>query len=139
MIIPFVLAGYKRIRSSATVSTVSLIRWSSAKNGITGISHGRSACGSTEIASEALGLVGSSFMPSNGLVSEHLSAQKCDAVIVDTVGFEERGHRHIRFFNSHVCLHQSALVENRSQLAVSPQTRGRLMLSGLAVLVFGFG
>ena len=29
-IIPYVLAGYKQIRSSATVSIVSLIRWSSA-------------------------------------------------------------------------------------------------------------
>ena len=38
VIILCVLAGYKRIRSSATVSIVSLIRWSSAKNGITGIS-----------------------------------------------------------------------------------------------------
>ena len=37
-IIPCVLVGYKQIRSSATVSIVSLIRWSSAENGIRGIS-----------------------------------------------------------------------------------------------------
>ena len=37
-IIPCVLGGFKRIRSSATVSIVSPIRWSCAENGITGIS-----------------------------------------------------------------------------------------------------
>jgi hypothetical protein len=44
-IIPCALAGYKRIRSSATVSTVSLIPCSSAQNGIIGISPARTSAG----------------------------------------------------------------------------------------------
>jgi hypothetical protein len=39
VIIPCVLVAYKRIRSSGTVSMASLIRWSSAEKGITGISR----------------------------------------------------------------------------------------------------
>ena len=37
-IIPYVLKGYKHIRSKAGVSIVSLIRCNSMENGITGIS-----------------------------------------------------------------------------------------------------
>jgi hypothetical protein len=42
-ILPCVLAGYKRFRSSGTVSIVSLIRCNSRQNGITGISEIRVA------------------------------------------------------------------------------------------------
>ena len=45
-IIPCVLAGYKRIQSSGTVSIVSLIRLNSQQNGISGISRRRRQQGS---------------------------------------------------------------------------------------------